>query len=317
MQEKILEFLKKKPQYLSGDLISQRLGISRQALWKHIQELKEAGYDIEAVPHLGYRLLSCPDRLLPVEIAYQLNTVRIGAKIRYFEEVSSTMDVAARLGMEGAPDGTLVITETQTKGKGRLGRSWYSPKYKGLYFSLILRPNILPQQAPIVTLLCAVSICEAVKELTGITSEIKWPNDILLRRKKLGGILTELSAEMDAVRFAVVGIGLNVNNDKKTLFSHAASLKEEKGEPLSRADLLKQILHRIEDNYFLFQKKGAGEILEKWRLHNVTLGKRVRVARHNHHLEGLAADIDDDGNLLVRTDTGLIEKVSAGDVTLI
>ncbi|OGX22999.1 MAG: biotin--[acetyl-CoA-carboxylase] ligase, partial [Omnitrophica WOR_2 bacterium RBG_13_44_8] len=204
--------------------------------------------------------------------------------------------------------------ETQTKGRGRLGRNWFSPKYKGIYLSLILRPKILPSHTPLLTLMHAVSICEAIRENTGLSCQIKWPNDILIHHKKLGGILTELNAETDLSRFVVIGIGLNVNNDKKTLAAGATSLKEQcKGE-INRAGLLQEILRRIEANYFIFQKKGGEPIVEKWRDWNTSLGRRVRVACQKEHIEGQALDIDADGGLLIRDDFGLIQKVMAGDV---
>ncbi len=314
MQEKIIDFLRRKQTFVSGEEISQRLGISRQGLWKHIQELKDLGYDIVAVPHLGYQLLSLPDRLFASEIAAHLNTKFIAKKIYYFDSVTSTMDVATELGLKNAAEGTLVVSESQTRGRGRLGRGWLSPKYKGIYFSLILRPKVLPSQAPILTLLSAVSICEAVKETAGLDIRIKWPNDILLHNKKLGGILTELNAEMDEVRFIVMGVGLNVNNDKKNLMSTATSLKEEQGREINRIELLQGILGRIEANYSVFGKKGAHPVIEKWRKYNITLGRRVKVISHQAHCEGQAVDIDLDGGLLVRKDSGLTQKVSAGDV---
>lgn len=314
MQYKIIDFLKKKQDYVSGDWISHHLGISRQALWKHIQELKETGYDIIAVPHLGYKLISSPDKLLPTEISYGINTKFIGRKIYYFDAVSSTMDVAFQFGIKGAPEGTLILAEAQTKGRGRLGRSWISPKYKGIYLSLLLRPKILPNQTPILTLLSAVSACEAIKTVTGLDPQIKWPNDVLIHHKKLGGILTELNAEMDEVRFIVIGIGLNVNNDKRSLIGAATSLKEQKKENINRVELLREILHKIEMNYLLLQDKGGRAIIEKWREHNITLGKRIKVIRHKEHLEGEAVDIDMDGTLLLRKDSGVIEKVVSGDV---
>jgi BirA family biotin operon repressor/biotin-[acetyl-CoA-carboxylase] ligase len=331
MQNKILDFLKKKSGYISGEEISNHLKISRQALWKHIQELRDAGYDIVAVPHLGYRMISAPDRLYPCEIACGLNTRFIGKKISYFDTVSSTMDVAIQLGIQGAGEGTLILAEAQTRGRGRLARGWFSPKHKGIYASLILRPQILPNSAPILTLLAAVSICEAIKEVAGLDTRIKWPNDILIHNKKLGGILTELNAEMDITRFIVIGIGLNVNNDKKQLIEGATSLKAEKKEDINpafpsgpsyisrkggvnRISLLQEILRRIEINYLLFQERDTRVIINKWRDYGITLGKRVKVICQKKHLEGEAVDIDSDGGLLIRKDSGLIEKVMAGDV---
>jgi BirA family transcriptional regulator, biotin operon repressor / biotin---[acetyl-CoA-carboxylase] ligase len=314
MKEKILGYLNKKHDYFSGDQIAKHLGISRQGLWKHIQELKDSGYEIEAVPHLGYRLISCPDRLFAFEITRGLNTKFIGKKIHYFDCLASTMDLAMQLGMQAHANGTLVLAESQTHGQGRLGRSWFSPKYKGIYLSLILRPKILPAASPILTLMAAVSICEAVKEVTGLDAQIKWPNDILIHNKKLAGILTEMNAEMDKVNFVVIGIGINVNNDKKSLIAQATSLKEERGEGLSRITLLQELLSRIENNYLLLENKGSQEIIDKWRSFSLTLGKRVKVYCQNKHLEGLALDIDQDGGLLIRRDSGIISKVTCGDV---
>jgi BirA family biotin operon repressor/biotin-[acetyl-CoA-carboxylase] ligase len=315
MQEEILEFLKTRHGYISGEELSSHLNISRQALWKHIQELREAGYEILAVPHLGYRLVSLPDRLFPFEINHNLHTKFIGRKICYFDAVSSTMDIAMQLGLDGSIEGTVVIAETQTKGRGRLGRSWSSPKYKGIYISLVLRPKILPNASSILTLLAAVSVCEAIQEITALEARIKWPNDILIHNKKLGGILTELNAEMDSVRFVAIGIGINVNNEHKTIPEGATSLKEQKKENVNRIALLQDILRKIEANYLLFQRRTGKElIIDKWRNYNITLGKKVKVACQSIHLEGEAVDIDIDGGLLVRRDCGLVEKVMAGDV---
>ena len=314
MQNKILELLKKKQGYVSGEEISQHLKISRQALWKHIQELKESGYDITAVPHLGYQLVSLPDRLFAHEITHKLCTRFVGKNIHYFDELSSTMDIATQLGMQGSPEGTLVVAETQSKGRGRLGRHWISPKYKGIYLSIILRPKISPTQASLITLLSAVSICEAVKAITGLEANIKWPNDILLGNKKLGGILTELSAEMDAVRFVIVGIGLNVNNSKGSLLPAATSFKEQRNEPVSRLELLQEILRRLEANYLLLIEGKSQVIVDAWRRYATTLGRRVKIACQNRQLEGQAIDIDANGGLLVRKDSGLIEKIMSGDV---
>ncbi len=314
MQEKILDFLKRREDYVSGDQLSHRLGVSRQALWKHIQELKDTGYDIVAVPHLGYRLISSPDRLFAFEVARNLGTEFIGKKICYFDTLTSTMDMAMQLGLKGAAEGTLILAESQTKGRGRLGRNWFSPKYKGIYLSLIIRPKILPSQASILTLLSAVSVCEAIKELTSLEPQIKWPNDILINNKKLGGILTELNAEMDEIKFMVIGIGLNVNNDKKNLASQATSLKEQMQEHVNRVNFLQEILRRIEKNYLSFRERGAKPIVEKWRQQNITLGRRIKVYSHKEHIEGMGVDIDTDGGLLLRKDSGLIQKVMAGDV---
>lgn len=325
MKNKILEFLYKKQDYVSGEDISRRMGISRQALWKYMHELRDLGYDITAVPHLGYRLVSSPDRLFPFEISVGLKTRILAKKIFYYETLPSTMDVAMELGLKGVPEGTIVLTESQTKGKGRLGREWHSPKYKGIYVSLVLRPDILPRETSVLTLVAAVGVCEAIKEVTGVSPQIKWPNDILINNRKLGGILTELNAEMDKVFFAVIGIGINVNNDNRSLCDGAVSLKEHIGERQNRTRILRQVLFSIEENYLSFKRQGSLLIMDKWRLFSSTLGRRVRVVCRKAgvketdragrlFLEGEAVDIDIDGGLLIRLDTGILEKVTSGDV---
>ncbi|MFA5224718.1 MAG: biotin--[acetyl-CoA-carboxylase] ligase [Candidatus Omnitrophota bacterium] len=314
MKEKILGYLKKEHEYLSGDEIASRLGISRQGLWKHVQDLKDSGYDIVAVPHLGYRLISSPDRLFPLEITHGLNTKFIAKKIHYFDYLVSTMDLAMQLGIQSAANGTLVLAESQTKGRGRLGRNWFSPKYKGIYLSLILRPKIPPSASPVLTLLSAVSICEAVKKVGGLDAQIKWPNDIFINNKKIAGILTELNAEVDKVNFVVIGIGLNVNNDKSALIAQATSLKEQLGQSISRVGLLQELLRRIESNYSLLEDRGSKVIIDKCRSFSLTLGRRVKIYCQDKHIEGAAIDIDQDGALLIRKDSGLMQKVFSGDV---
>lgn len=317
MRERILDFLKQKDDYISGDYISQRLGISRQALWKHIQELKEMGYDIVAVPHLGYRLNAVADRLFAFEVRSGLATEIIGRTIVYLDRIGSTMDAALRLGLENAPEGTLVIAESQTTGRGRLGRQWLSPKYKGIYFSLILRPRMMPAQASLLTLLAAVSICDSLKEFLGIEALIKWPNDIYIANRKVAGILTELNAEMDRVNFAVIGVGMNVNNDADSVPAGAVALKEITGEWINRVGLLQVLCRAMERDYLLF-REGAGIdlILRRWRQASFTLGRRVKVHCQNQVIEGEALDIDADGGLLIREDAGVTRKVMAGDVSV-
>ena len=314
MEDRIINLLKKEQGYLSGEELSKTLGVSRQALWKHIQYLKELGFDIAAVPHLGYRLISIPDRLYDFQVYQGLKTKDFGKRILYFDSLSSTMDMATQLALKEANEGTVILAETQVKGRGRLGRIWHSPKYKGLYFSIILRPKIALEKASIITLLAAIGICEGIKNYCALDVQIKWPNDLMVRNKKLGGILTEIKAEVDEVNFMVIGVGLNINNDKKSLISQATSLMQEKGEDLSRLAVLQSILYRLEVNYSLFKAKGPLAIVDKWRQFSLTLGKRVKVYSHKEHIEGEAVDVDSDGGLLIRLDSGLTQKVFAGDV---
>jgi BirA family biotin operon repressor/biotin-[acetyl-CoA-carboxylase] ligase len=314
MEEKIIGLLKDKEGYFSGEELSGTLRVSRQALWKHINFLRDLGYDIAAVPHLGYHLVSVPDRLYDFQVYQGLKTKSLGRKVFYFDALSSTMDMATQLALKGAKEGTVVLAETQSKGRGRLGRAWYSPKYKGLYFSLVLHPKISLDKASIITLLAGVSICEAIKEVLGLELQIKWPNDILMHNKKLGGILTEIKAEVDEVSFIIIGVGLNINNDLKSLISGSTSLKEDKGEQVSRINILQEVLYKLELNYHVLEKKGAKPIIDKWRHFAITLGRRVKVHSHKEHLEGEAFDIDSDGGLLIRNDSGITHKVLSGDV---
>ena len=314
MAKDVLDFLKAQDGFVSGEEISRALKISRTAVWKHIERLRAEGYLIEAVPHLGYRIISIPDKLLPEEISYQLNTKVIGQRLFYYETLGSTMDAAFELGLKGFPEGTAVFAESQTKGRGRLGRSWFSPKGKGIYLSLLLRPEFLPQEAPKITLMTAVSISEAIKKITGLSVLIKWPNDIVFGAKKLAGILTELNAEADKIKFVNIGIGINVNSSKSFLPKEGTSLKEEIGTEVSRIELAREVLRAIENNYFILKDKGFKPILEKWKALSAILGKRIEISSQNRVICGEAQDIDMDGALLVRQDTGFIERVLSGDV---
>jgi BirA family transcriptional regulator, biotin operon repressor / biotin---[acetyl-CoA-carboxylase] ligase len=313
---KILEFLKNKKGYVPADELSRHLNISRQVLSEHINDLRDAGYEIVAVPHLGFRLESLSDRLFPFEVEHGLNTKFIGRKIYYLQRCSSTMDIAMQLASDNPSEGTIILAESQTKGRGRLGRHWVSPRYKGIYFSLMLKPKIPPSQAAVLTLLAAVSICEAVKAATGITCSIKWPNDILVNNKKLGGILTELEAELDRVNFVIIGIGINVNNEPGELLRGAVSLKSlsNSQKKVDRLELLREILRKIESNYFLFQEKKAAAILEKWKSYSLTLGQRVKISSSRAQVQGRAVAIDIDGGLLVEKDSGGLQKFMSGDV---
>lgn len=314
MQAQILKFLKESEGYVSGEEISRRCGMSRAAIWKHMQELRQEGFDVVAVPHLGYKLVASPDKLLPSEIQHNLKTRYLGKKIVYEDTVPSTMDVAFRLGMEGAIEGTLVCAEGQTKGKGRLGRQWNSPKGKGIYMSVILRPALPPTEVAQLTLLTAVAVCEAIRRVAGVEARIKWPNDILVEDRKLAGILTELSAETDRVRFVVIGIGINVNTSLSVLPPQATSLKEEAQKKISRVELVQEILVGLENWYERLKRQGFAPVVERWKELSSTLGKRVRLVDPGGEVEGEAVDLDKTGALMIRNDAGLIVSKIAGDV---
>lgn len=314
MQDQIIFALKKSDGYLSGEDLSEELDTSRAAVWKNIQELRKEGYDIVAVPHLGYKLVSCPDKLLPREIQFGLSTQILGKKIICYDSLSSTMDVAFQLGMQEAKEGTVVVSESQTKGRGRLGRSWVSPKGKGVYMSIILRPDLFPSSVAQLTLLSAIALCEAVQRVSGLQPQIKWPNDLLIDNKKLAGILTELSAEMDRIRFVVVGIGVNVNTAPTMLPSHATSLKAQTNQTISRIQLIQEILLRMEEWYTQLKSKGFAPVQERWKKLSLTLGKRIRIHDSYGDIEGQAVDLDKDGGLIIREDSGILVKRMSGDV---
>lgn len=318
VEEKILELFKQQPNaFLSGEQISSGLSISRSAVWKHIEKLRTLGYEFDAVPHLGYRLRKTPDRLYPQEIRFALRAHTIGKEIVYYDIVDSTNTAAYHLAKKGAPEGMVILAEAQTKGKGRLSRNWASPKQKGIYMSVILRPELTPFQAPKITLLAAVSAALAIRDYSGVPALIKWPNDILANGKKIGGILTEMEAEPDTVKFLILGIGINVNARASELPKGASSIFEETGNKTSRVELVRAVLERLDENYTLFKREGFSPIKKEWRNLSATLGRRVRVTCMDKKVEGEATDIDSDGGLKIRLDNGFYEKVMAGDVLVL
>ncbi|MBU4309989.1 biotin--[acetyl-CoA-carboxylase] ligase [bacterium] len=347
MRERILNLLyQRKKEYVSGEELSQKVGISRTAIWKHIQALKGAGYKINSQKRLGYSLVSVPDLLLPYEIKRDLKTKILGKRIYYFKEIGSTNDCAIELARppageagKGAREGTIVIAEVQTKGKGRLGREWSSP-FGGLWLSIILRPKILPTQAPRMTVIAALGVAKTIRELYSLDAFIKWPNDILIRSqlgtirangrmrkkgsrvfKKVCGILTEMEAEQDTVNYVVIGIGANLNIDVKKFpiefRKDATSLEKELGRKIDRVEFTKRMLEEIENFYLLFKKRGFAPILKEWKEISATLGKGVKAVSGRRIIEGKAIDIDSDGTLIIKTKAGKKERILAGDVTLL
>lgn len=320
MRSKIRQMLKEQAgQYVSGEEISRRLNVSRTAVWKHIRALKEEGYDIEGHSRRGYRLCAAPDLLRPEELCPHLTTTRLGRCISYLTSTDSTNNEAKKLAAAGCPEGQIVVAEEQVSGRGRLARGWFSPFGKGVWFSIVLRPPFSPQEAPKCTLLAAVAVSRAIRRATGVECGIKWPNDILVAGRKLVGILTEMSAEMDAINYIVIGIGINVNVEPDDLPPElrdiAGSLRIAAGRSFSRVELLAAVLHELERVYDQTVKDGFAPLLAEWRQESVTLGQTVDVVGSGQQFSGVAEDIDSDGALLVRTAAGL-ERVLAGDVSI-
>jgi BirA family transcriptional regulator, biotin operon repressor / biotin---[acetyl-CoA-carboxylase] ligase len=320
--EKILKVLRSSPgEYVSSDELCKDAGISRAAIWKRMESLRAEGYEIEASPHLGYRLISSPDTLIPDEIKWKLKSRVFGSNILSYKKVDSTNDVAYSLAEKGMKEGTVILAEEQAAGKGRLGRKWSSPAKGGIYMSCILRPDIAPNEIPRITLFAAVAVAKAIREFSGLAPEIKWPNDILINGRKVVGILTEMKADQDAVNFVVVGIGVNVNTPSESLPRAATSLKEEFSRSgsvtdLSRIDLARKMLERLDIEYALLKKKGFSPIIEEWKALSNIIGSRVKVMTHSRTFEAQAHDIDQDGSLVVRRERGQMEKISSGDIII-
>jgi BirA family biotin operon repressor/biotin-[acetyl-CoA-carboxylase] ligase len=319
-EELVLAFLAEAgDEFVSGEAISDKLGLTRAAVWKHVEALRSQGYRIDAVPARGYRLAAVPDRLTPLEIRPLLNTHDLGQVLHWYEEIGSTSDRAKELAEEGAEHGEVVVAEAQTAGRGRRGRVWVSPPRRNLYFSVVLRPELPPARAPELTLVASLAICDALRQ-AGVGAGIKWPNDVLASGRKIAGVLTELAAEPDRVQWVVLGAGVNVNARREDfpeeLRDEATSVLIERGEPAPRALLAAACFTALEDWLDRHAEEGFAPIREAWRERSVTLGREVQVKEGGRELVGVAEDIDATGALLVRGPTGL-ERVLAGDVTLV
>ena len=314
--EYLIRVLHERKEFVSGETISKELNITRASVWKYIEQLRAKGYVIDAQPHRGYCLISLPEEIVACEVKLDLGTSLFGSEILVFPELDSTNSHAVNFARTGQTEGTAIIAERQSKGKGRLGRTWISPE-GGLYCSIILRPPVTLQEAPEITLFGAVSLCHLLSKTFGLAAQVRWPNDILIGQKKVAGILTELEAEQDRVHFVILGIGINCNTALNLLPETATSIAEELGKPVSRTVVARELLRSLESFYTLWLEKGFSEIANLWRQHSSILGKIVRVRFRDDNLEGVATDIDEQGALIIRLDNGIMKKVTAGDVTLL
>jgi len=302
MKGQILEALRKCSDYLSGEMLSNQLGTSRVAIWKQIRSLKKDGYTIEASPR-GYKLISSPDLLLPYEFP------DLEQRMHHFWEIGSTMDAARELAKKGAEERTIVIAEVQTRGRGRLSREWLSPK-GGIYFTLILRPKISPAYAPRINLMASVAVATTIGKLLGLKAELKWPNDVLIEKKKVCGILAEMDAEMDVVNFVNLGIGINANNSIPQFEKTATSLKRALGREISRKKFLAALLVEINRRQARLMDV---DLLEEWKELSGTLNKYVRILSPGEVIVGRAINIDTTGALIVKERDGSLKKAVAGD----
>ena len=302
MKAHVLRALRQCSGYLSGETLSRQLGTSRVSIWKHIRSLKKDGYVIKASPR-GYKLVSSPDLLLPYEFP------DLEQRIHYFPEISSTMDAARELARKGAEEGTIVIAEAQTRGRGRLSREWLSPK-GGIYFTIILRPRISPAYAPRINLMVAVAVATTIRKLSGLKAELKWPNDVLIAGKKVCGILAEMGAEMDVINFVNVGIGINANSSATRFEKTATSLKEALGREISRKEFLSALIAEIKRWQVLLME---ADLLQEWKELSVTLNRYVRIMNLGEEVTGQATDIDATGALILKGKDGSLRTVLAGD----
>ncbi|RFU68473.1 biotin--[acetyl-CoA-carboxylase] ligase [Peribacillus saganii] len=306
--------------FVSGQEIAEVIGCSRTAVWKHIEELRKEGYELDAVRKKGYRIVSAPEKVTKTEIQIGLGTNRFGKEVVYEETVSSTQQIAHRLANEGASEGTIVVAEEQVSGKGRLSRSWHSPKFTGIWMSIILRPIIPIDKAPQLTLLAAVAVVQAIEEVTDTLPQIKWPNDILINGKKVTGILTEMQAESDGIHSVIIGIGINVNTKQDDfpddLKEKATSIQIEQGKSISRAKLIQVLLLRLEKIYDLYLEKGFSPIKQLWEGYAVTIGRDIIATTLTGTITGRALGITEEGVLLLEDNKGEVHKIYSADISL-
>jgi BirA family biotin operon repressor/biotin-[acetyl-CoA-carboxylase] ligase len=317
-REKILSALSER-EYVSGEILAGELGISRPAVWKYIDQLREAGFDIASYPGRGYRLRSVPDILYPELIRRGLKTRYFARNILHYHEIDSTNSQARRLAGQGSPNGTLVVAEYQKKGRGRLDRGWISPPGKNLLFSLILRPNWPPYQAFYGTVMASVALCETMNRLAGVSAGIKWPNDIYVGGKKLAGILTEVSSDPDRIEYMIVGVGINCHWAPRKIpdgSQPATSLKRETGKTVSRSELLTGFLNRAERLSLEAEEKGIGFLRDQWNRYSLVTDRRVKIFNNQETWTGVAQGIDEYGALKVLLDNGRQETFLTGDVHL-
>lgn len=318
MKNKIIEIiLNKGNEFISGEELSKQLGISRAGIWKHIKTLKEEGYNIESVNKKGYRLAEKPEDLLTHQnICHDLNTKFIGHNIMHFQTIDSTNDYAKKIASE-EKEGTVIISEEQSKGKGRLGRQWYSKSHEGIWMSIVLKPNIMPYKAPFITLIAGASIVKALNDLE-VKTLIKWPNDIILNGKKISGILTELSAEIERVNHIVLGMGINVKTMEfsQEICDIATSLYKENYK-VSRVDIVRNILSEFERLYIDYVNNDSKEeTLNICRQYSAIIGKDIYILNADNKEQVKCLDINEDGNLIVEKQDKSTREIMSGEVSI-
>src|SRR5690625_3191206 len=304
---KLIQLLaENKEVYISGQRLAKVLNISRSAIWKHMKDLKNDGYVIEAKSRLGYRIIETPNKLSANTLTWGLQTKWLGQRITHKETMHSTQTIAHELAQEGVQHGTVVIADEQTDGKGRMNRPWHSESEKGMWLSMILKPSILPYLAPQLTLLTATVLAEVISSYTHIRPHIKWPNDILINGKKVAGILTEMQAEQDKILYVVIGIGLNVNQSSDELLENiqakATSLLDVTGKKWDLKEIILHLLHTFENRYDTYIQNGFPEVKDKWESYGFKMGEPIWIKTLKNEWQATLLGIAEDGALLTKTE---------------
>lgn len=315
-----------KDTFISGQLISQKLEVTRTTVWKYVKDLKDEGYNIQSSSKKGYMLLQTQDILNSYEIGHNLHTKHLGKEIYYLKTVDSTNSYSKKIAIDGCKDGTLVVAGAQTSGRGRMGRTWESKDNKGIWMSLILKPEILPSRVQIITLAASIAVVEGIRGATGIKTGIKWPNDIIANGKKICGILTEMNSELDRVNYIILGIGININHDVKDfepeLKDRATSLKMLKhsqdrcNKEIIRSNIIKEILQEFERLYKNIKDGETDIVLKEWKEASITLGREIKIVLENNEYIGTALDVTSDGKLVVEDLNGVVHELISGEVSI-
>lgn len=319
MKSKILSVLRSREGYVSGQELCGQFGVTRTAIWKGMKQLKEDGYTIEAVQNKGYRLTGYPDTISKAELESRMDTRWAGREVVYFYETDSTNNDAKKLAEEGAKEGTLVAADFQGKGKGRRGRTWVTPHKEAIAMSIIVRPQIRPEKASMMTLVIGMAAARAIQKNTGLDAKIKWPNDVVVNGKKVSGTLTEMSMEMEGIHYVVIGTGINANvaGFPEELRDIATSLMLETGKKVDRAAVICDTMKYFEEYYEKFMKTQDMTLLaEDYSSLLVNMNCQVRVLEPENEFEGVARGIDELGQLLVETQDGAVKKIYAGEVSV-
>lgn len=319
MKTEILKVLRESKDYISGQELCEKFGVSRTAVWKAIRKLEEDGYGIEAIRNKGYRITAYPEKLSQEELNSQINTKWAGKPVVYYSEVDSTNTVAKQLAEEGKAHGTLVVADKQYSGRGRRGKSWESPVGTGIWMSIILKPEIEPANASMLTLIMALGVVKACQEITGMEGKIKWPNDLVINKKKICGILTEMSAQVDYINHIVVGVGINVNMESlpDEISEFASSLRLEGKQSYNRAKLIVKTMEYFELYYEEFIKTQDLSLLQdEYNSYLINLEKEVKVFTQKDEFQGIAKGINKRGELIVRKEDGHRIHVYAGEVSV-